>query len=141
MNRSHTDSEHRLPFSPSLSFALVAALATLGLFGCRRGSAEASEGPGATANEEGKALFAATCARCHGETGQGGLPLFDGGPAPKNFCDHSFHEAHTDEQIRETILKGKSTGMPPFAGALTDSQVAAIVAHVRQLDPKRPTGK
>jgi mono/diheme cytochrome c family protein len=85
----------------------------------------------------GKTLFASACARCHGAEGAGGLPLFDGGPSPRNFHDHAFHASHTDEQIKLTIVNGKGVGMPPFGTTFTDSQLDALVAHVRGFDPEK----
>jgi mono/diheme cytochrome c family protein len=86
---------------------------------------------------EGRTLFVNACARCHGVAGDGGLPLFDGGPSPRNFCDHSFHASHTDEQIKLTIVNGKGVGMPPFGTTFTDAQLDALVAHVRAFDPEK----
>lgn len=85
----------------------------------------------------GRALFLTACARCHGPEGAGGLPLFDGGPSPRNFRDRAFHAERTDEQIRLTIVNGKGTGMPPFGPTFKDEELAALVAHVRSLDPGR----
>lgn len=89
----------------------------------------------AATDAEGRTLFANACARCHGVDGAGGLPLFEGGPSPRNFRDHAFHAERTDEQIRTTIVNGKSSGMPPFGATFTEAQLAALVAHVRSLDP------
>jgi mono/diheme cytochrome c family protein len=86
---------------------------------------------------QGANLFMSTCARCHGPEGNGGLPLFDGGPSPRNFHDHAFHASHSDEQIRLTIVNGKGAGMPPFGTTFTDVQLDALVAHVRGFDPER----
>jgi mono/diheme cytochrome c family protein len=86
---------------------------------------------------EGQSLFVSTCARCHGQDGSGGLPLFDGGPAPRNFHDRAFHASHTDEQIKLTIVNGKGVGMPPFGTTFTNTQLEALVAHVRGFDPER----
>ena len=86
---------------------------------------------------QGKNLFASTCARCHGPEGTGGLPLFDGGPSPRDFHDRAFHASHTDEQIKLTIVNGKGVGMPPFGTTFTDAQLDALVAHVRGFDPEK----
>lgn len=86
---------------------------------------------------EGQALFASTCARCHGPDGSGGLPLFDGGPSPRNFHDHAFHATHSDEQIKLVIVNGKGAGMPPFGATFTDAQLDALVAHVRGFDTEK----
>lgn len=114
--------------SVALSFALVLALVAPSS-GCEKKSG--------AARSEGQALFASTCARCHGADGAGGLPLFAGGPAPRNFRERAFHASHTDEQIKLTIVNGKGTGMPPFARTFTDTQLDALVAHVRGFDPER----
>lgn len=86
---------------------------------------------------EGQTLFVAACARCHGADGSGGLPLFDGGPSPRNFHDGSFHGSHTDEQIKLTIVNGKGVGMPPFRSTFTEPQLDALVAHVRRFAPEK----
>lgn len=88
---------------------------------------------------QGRDLFAVTCARCHGADGSGGLPLFDGGPSPRNFRDHAFQRARTDEQIKLTIMNGKATGMPPFGTLFDEQQLRSLVAHVRSLDPENRT--
>lgn len=108
-------------------FALSVALA-FACGGCERKTVEPAQG---------KDLFASTCARCHGAEGAGGLPLFAGGPSPRNFHDHAFHASHTDDQIKLTIVNGKGVGMPPFGRTFTDAQLDALVAHVRGFDPER----
>ena len=108
-------------------FALLIALA-IACGGCERKTVDPAQG---------KSLFASTCARCHGADGAGGLPLFDGGPSPRNFHDHAFHASHTDEQIKLIIVNGKGVGMPPFGTTFTDAQLDALVAHVRGCDPER----
>lgn len=108
----------------------VAALLLGAVMGCKDGQRDAS------GSAEGEALFASACARCHGAEGRGGLPLWDGGPSPPSFRDHAFQAARSDEQIRRTIVEGKSTGMPPFARTFSDMQLARIIGHVRSLDPE-----
>jgi mono/diheme cytochrome c family protein len=82
----------------------------------------------------GAELFATACARCHGPEGRGGLPLVDGGPSPRNFHDHEFQVSHTDDQLKQTIINGKGTGMPPFGTTFTEAQLASLVAYVRSCD-------
>lgn len=86
---------------------------------------------------QGRELFASACARCHGADGSGGLPSFDGGPAPRNFREHAFHEQRSDGQIKLTIVNGKGLGMPPFGATFTDAQLEALVAQVRSFDTGR----
>ena len=113
----------------ALSLIVVGAVA-FAAGGCKKSQASES-------NAESAALFASVCARCHGTDGSGGLPLADGGPAPRNFHDHAFQAARSDADIGRTIKEGKSTGMPPFAGVLTDAQVDQLILHVRGFDPER----
>lgn len=110
---------------------LLFALSTLASAGCKRSDA-AQGAPGS-----GRELFAAACARCHGAEGGGGLPLYEGGPSPRNFRDHGFQASLTDEQIKQTIVNGKGTGMPPFGATFDDAQLRALVAEVRGFDPGR----
>ena len=98
--------------------------------GCKKSQA-------AELSPQGKELFAATCARCHGQDGTGGFPVSPGGPSPRNFRDHAFQASHTDEQIKNTIVNGKGTAMPPFGKTFDDAQLRALVSTVRSFDPER----
>ena len=109
-----------------VGLAVVLATAT----GCKKAGRTSAE------VAEGQELFGAACARCHGSEGGGGLPLWDGGPSPPSFRNHPFHAARSDAQIRQTIVQGKATGMPPFGTTFNDTQLAKIVGHVRSLDPE-----
>jgi cytochrome c oxidase cbb3-type subunit 3 len=88
---------------------------------------------------QGRDLFASTCARCHGANGAGGLPVFDGGPSPRHFHDHTFQNERTDEQLKLTIINGKGTGMPSFGTIFDEQQLRSLVAHVRSFDPENET--
>lgn len=61
-----------------------------------------------------------------------------GGPRPRDFHDHAFHASRTDAQLLATVRGGTGTGMPAFAGTLSDAQISAAVRHVRTLDPGAP---
>lgn len=82
----------------------------------------------------GDALFAASCARCHGQDGRGGTPSAQG-PTPRNFRDHAFHAARSDADLKRTIREGKGTGMPAFGAGFDEAQLAALLAHLRTFDP------
>lgn len=112
-----------------LCIVVVGAAALAGA-GCKRASA-------GQASAQGRELFTNACSRCHGTEGGGGLPLYDGGPSPRNFRDHSFHASRSDEQIKSTIVNGKGTGMPPFGTAFDEAQLRELVAQVRSFDPER----
>lgn len=83
--------------------------------------AQATE-PDTAVMQLGADLFAANCASCHGNEGQGLVgPALDGNP---NVGDV--------EVIVSTILFGREDhGMPPFGGALDDDQIAAVATFVR----------
>jgi cytochrome c oxidase cbb3-type subunit III len=109
---------------------LLAVLLVLASAGCKKSQA-------AEASPQGKELFAAACARCHGADGTGGFPVSPGGPSPRNFRDHGFHASHTDDQIKNTIVSGKGTAMPPFGATFDEGQLRALVSTVRSFDPER----
>lgn len=92
------------------------------------------KGTNGDSKAQGKALFGSMCARCHGEDGAGGPPVYDGGPAPRNFRDHEFHTKRVDAELRQTIINGKGTGMPAFGTTFSSEQLDALVAHVRSFD-------
>lgn len=102
----------------------------VGLAGCKKSQA-------AEASPQGKELFASACARCHGQDGTGGFAATPGGPSPRNFRDHGFQASHTDDQIKNTIVSGKGTAMPPFGATFDEGQLRALVGTVRSFDPER----
>lgn len=104
--------------------SLLVALAACAC-GCKRSEA---------ATTESRELFASACARCHGADGSGGLPLFEGGPSPRNFRDHDFQLSRTDEQLKQTIRNGKGSGMPPFGTTFDEAQLDALVLQIRSFD-------
>jgi disulfide bond formation protein DsbB len=88
----------------------------------------------------GQALYMKNCSPCHGPTGAGlkglGKPL---APSP-------FVEGQSDETLLAFLNTGRprkdpanTTGidMPPKGGnpALTDSQLLAIIAYIRSIEP------
>jgi mono/diheme cytochrome c family protein len=83
-------------------------------------------------DRSGQALYARSCARCHGAAG---LPteaaLRMGTP---NFTDAAWQRQHTDDQIRRKIRDGGGRGslMPSFEG-LGASDLEGLVAYVRSL--------
>jgi mono/diheme cytochrome c family protein len=95
--------------------------------GCKRSEA---------ATTESRELFTNACSRCHGKDGAGGLPVWTGGPSPRNFNDRDFQVSRTDQQLLETIRNGKPPGMPPFGTTFSDVQLAALVAQVRSFDAR-----
>jgi cytochrome c oxidase cbb3-type subunit I/II len=79
----------------------------------------------------GKALFVATCASCHGETGAGNGPAAGAlAPAPTNF----HLKKPTGERAWDVLENGvPGTAMPPWRSQLSADQRHALVAFVRSL--------
>ena len=87
---------------------------------------------------KGKALFAQTCAACHGPDGKG-LPGLG-----KDMTTSAFIKSQTDPQLVEFVKKGRPStdpanttkvDMPPKGGnpAMTDAQIGDVVAYIRTL--------
>lgn len=91
-------------------------------------AAPASPPPGgedagpARRTEAAEAFFASRCAGCHGAAGQGAF-----GP------DLTKVEGKGDAAISKRILEGSPKGMPPFAGQLSDGELADLVTYVKGL--------
>jgi mono/diheme cytochrome c family protein len=83
----------------------------------------------------GKDIYAAQCASCHGAQGQGAPPNY-----PPLAGNPSIQMQSAVNPIRMVLNGGYPPGtprnpmpygMPPFAQALTDDQVAAVVTYIR----------
>jgi cytochrome c5 len=67
---------------------------------------------------QAQAMYSTVCAMCHGPDGTGNGPAAATlEPKPRNYTDPVWQASVTDEQLRETILKGgaalgKSAAMP-----------------------------
>lgn len=79
-------------------------------------------------NEEraarGQATFAANCAVCHGDKGQGNQ-----GMAP-NLTDNTWLWGGSEKAIIETITGGRHNQMPAWEGFLTDEKIHILTAYV-----------
>lgn len=74
--------------------------------------------------------YTAKCQMCHGATGLGDTP------AGKAMKARSFNDPEvikeSDADLLAVIKNGKAK-MPAFAGKLSDSEMTALVAHIRKL--------
>jgi disulfide bond formation protein DsbB len=115
-----------------LALAVAAVGATFVLGACGGG------GGGGGGASDGKKLFSTSCASCHGPDAKG-LPNLG-----KDLTASKFVDAQTDPALVDFIKKGRATddpanttgvAMPPKGGnpALTDEQIASIVAYLRTL--------
>src|SRR6266403_1079970 len=87
--------------------------------------------PQAANLNEGKSLFAANCASCHGDTGAGNGPAAGAlAPSPTNF----HLKKPTEERAWEVLENGvPGTAMPPWQSQLSADQRHALVEFVRSL--------
>jgi mono/diheme cytochrome c family protein len=84
---------------------------------------------------DGRALYQGHCAACHGDHGQGRLPL--GPPLAHN---REVTGSSATDPIRVVLFGGfapgtrgdpRPVGMPPYAQSLNDAQIAAVLTYVR----------
>jgi mono/diheme cytochrome c family protein len=83
---------------------------------------------------QGRRLYEANCAQCHGAGGEGDGPAARGmTPPPANLALHA--RWHPDAQLEWLIANGlPGTAMEGFGERLDAGQVRDIVAHLRSLD-------
>lgn len=77
---------------------------------------------------DGKALYVANCAACHGVDGRGGVGVPLALP--------EFLDSVNDNYLFNTIRLGRPGRVMPAFNNLSDIQVKAIVEHVRNFSPK-----
>lgn len=101
----------------------------------------------ATVAAEGKAVYAAQCAQCHGTNLQGAAnwrePLPNGRfPAPPHDATgHTWH--HPDAQLFDLTKRGPAavvggnhqSDMPGYAGVLSDEQIIAVLSYIKSTWP------
>ncbi len=84
--------------------------------------------PAAQAAADGKALYDAKCAMCHGKDGVA-KPMAKGSA---NFNDAKFQASMTADKIVALMETGKGK-MPSYKGKLTPEQEKAIADYVKTL--------
>jgi mono/diheme cytochrome c family protein len=102
---------------------MIATLAAVGLF---VGSA--------FAEPDGKALYSAKCAMCHGADGVAKSMWAKTGV--HNLNDAAWQKSKSDADITKVIVDGSADKkMPGYKDKMTAEEIAAIVKHVRALAP------
>jgi mono/diheme cytochrome c family protein len=96
-------------------FAVVVALAAPVL----------AEGP------DGKALFDARCAACHGKDGV--AKSMAKGSA--NFNDQAWQKAHNADAIAKIVTEGRNK-MPKFAEKLQPAEIKAVADYIKTWEKK-----
>ena len=80
---------------------------------------------------EGKEIYTAKCAPCHGANGEGKAAIAKMYNVTQRPLASKEVQARTDEELKQVILKGQGK-MKPVAG-VTEKQAADVVAFVRTL--------
>ena len=123
--------------------AVAVVFATLLLFGC----ASDEEASASQVIEEGRDVYAATCAACHGADGEGQpewhVKKADGTlPAPPlNGEGHTSH--HADGVLYRVVSQGGqiledpgldfTSAMPAFGEQLSHSEIVAVLTYLKSL--------
>jgi len=130
--------------SPVLSGLRWFTMCTVGLLlvGMAAGVAQT---PAAAPPTNVKQLYDRSCASCHGTDGRGHGPAADAlNPKPRDFTRGVFKfrstapgSLPTDEDLTRTIAAGlHGTSMLGWKGILSDAQISALVAYVKQFSPR-----
>lgn len=100
--------------------------------------------PAATGAPQGRALYDAHCAVCHGLTGKGDGPGARVIRQPmRDFSDPAAMQPVADQFLFDMIKNGssqfgRSNAMPAWGMKLSDREIRAVVAHIRSLAPGKP---
>ncbi|MFQ5503425.1 MAG: c-type cytochrome [Planctomycetota bacterium] len=92
--------------------------------------------PGSPAKIDGRAVYLAHCASCHGETGRGdGVKGLE--PPPRDFTSGKFSFGNTKKALTRTVEEGVPPHMSAFKLELSAREIRAVVRHVQTLMPAR----
>ena len=117
----------RISTTPALrALACIAAsCAALNAFAATPGSAQLGNSP--------SALYHSYCSVCHGDQGNGqSRARASLNPPPSDFTNPANREAFTRERMIASVREGRpGTAMVGWKTQLSDTQIAAVVDHVR----------
>jgi len=100
----------------------------LWLAGCAVAGAAGQPTPTPDPAEQGRPVFEAHCAHCHGPRGEGRANALN---APPLNADGKTG-AYTDERLASLIRDGGCV-MPAFGEALSAAEIQAVIAYLRDL--------
>jgi mono/diheme cytochrome c family protein len=96
-------------------------------------SALAASRAGAQA-PDGKALFDANCAKCHGSTGRPSPAIKRMFPEIPLYGE-SFFAVRSEADIIAVLTNGKGKNMKPWKDHLTSDEMTAVARYIRTLRP------
>ncbi len=74
-------------------------------------------------------IFAAKCAKCHGQDGAGVEKYLKKGM--KSFRENGWQKSRSDAQLTASINNGKGEAMQPWKGKLSADEIKSLVGLVR----------
>jgi cytochrome c oxidase cbb3-type subunit 3 len=74
---------------------------------------------------EGAVIFRQNCQVCHGEGGKGDI-------CPSH-TDKEWKYGNSDNQLRESISKGRPGGMPPWESKLGEEKIKKLILYLRSI--------
>jgi len=88
----------------------------------------------AVAEPDGKALYNAKCAMCHGTDGVAKSMWAKTGV--HNLNDAAWQKSKTDAEITTVVVDGTADKkMPAYKDKMSAEEIAAVVKHIRTLAP------
>ncbi|MGM0575263.1 MAG: c-type cytochrome [Myxococcota bacterium] len=84
--------------------------------------------------DQGRVLYQANCAKCHGPGGEGTETT---AAVDVDFTSRVWHEKWSDEDLARIIVEGRPPNMPPVP--LSEPQLRDVIAYVRSLQEAAPT--
>jgi mono/diheme cytochrome c family protein len=139
----------RFPSSPRcalrlLPLAMLPAILRVPLLAPRAESAPQRQTPAgaqaqAVPTRSGSALFKMRCAKCHDAdgTGNGFREIL---PEIPDFTGARWQQSRTTPQLVVSILEGKGTKMPAYAGKITKEEAQELASYGRELGPPQQAG-
>ena len=97
--------------------------------------------PSATIDElaSGRKVYAASCANCHKENGEGGEVTIDGKTLDPEDLTSAKVKGFSDEKTIRIIMNGaEDDGMPAFKGKLSEGEMRDVVHFIRVELQKMP---
>jgi len=96
-------------------------------------SAALAAGAGAQ-SPDGKALFEANCAKCHGLAGRPSAIIRKMFPEIPTY-DDAFFSKRSEDDIIGVLMNGKGKNMKPWPDKLSPQEMAAVARYIRTLKP------
>ncbi|HKJ04477.1 MAG TPA: c-type cytochrome [Geopsychrobacteraceae bacterium] len=86
---------------------------------------QATQGTTTPAATDGKSLYTAHCAGCHGDDATGGFG--------SDLTATTYKYGKSSETVKESILNGRGSSMPAFSGQLSGPEIEALTEYLLQL--------